>query len=481
MISENLSQEDSSQPIPQNIIATKVVQMKRAQSPEKTEELAKNAQRLKDLLLKREAKVGVIGLGYVGLPLSMAFANGGYSVLGFDNNPQKVDTLMTGVSYIQDVPSSDVSKNLNAKRFTAYPSFSNLKNCDVIVVCVPTPLSKTKDPDMSYIIGALSKIEANIRPGQLIILESTTYPGTTREIMLPQLENAGRVASGKAFICGDDFFLAFSPERVDPGNAKFNVYNTPKVVGGVTEACGELASIFYSNVMEKVIRVSSPESAEMVKLLENTFRSVNIGLVNEVAIMCEKLKIDCWEVIEAAATKPFGFMPFYPGPGLGGHCIPIDPSYLSWKLRSLNYTARFIELANTINTSMPAFCVDKVTTALNEDEKSVKGSKILIVGVAYKKDIDDMRESPALDVIHLLQSRGAKVDYFDTYVPHLLWDGLDMKSVKWVPNLSANYDAVVITTDHSNIDYESLLKNSVRVVDTRNALKDFRDDRITRL
>ncbi|MBN8555144.1 MAG: nucleotide sugar dehydrogenase [Deltaproteobacteria bacterium] len=450
-------------------------------SPAKTEAFHKNAQQLKELLLQKQAKVGVIGLGYVGLPLSMAFADGGYSVLGFDNNPSKVETLMKGVSYIQDVPTADVAKNLNAKKFVAFPNFAKLKECDVVVVCVPTPLSKTKDPDMSYIIGALSKIEANLRAGQLIILESTTYPGTTREVMLPHLEKAGRVAGGKDFVCGEDFFLAFSPERVDPGNQKYNVYNTPKVVGGVTEACGELASIFYSNVMEKVIRVSSPESAEMVKLLENTFRQVNIGLVNEVAIMCEKLKIDCWEVIEAAATKPFGFMPFYPGPGLGGHCIPIDPSYLSWKLRSLNYTARFIELANTVNSSMPEFCVEKISLALNEDSKAIKGSKILVMGVSYKKDIDDMRESPALDVIHLLQRRGAKVDYYDSFVPHLDWDGINMKSVAWNTNLSSNYDLVIITTDHTNVDYKSLLDNSVRIVDTRNALKDFRDERITKL
>lgn len=471
--------------LPENITATKVVEMKRSQSSARPEATDTHKD-LRDKLLDKQAKVGVIGLGYVGLPLSMAFADGGYSVIGFDNNPQKVDTLLQGVSYIQDVPTHEVAKHIKEQNFTAVATFPKLKECDVIVVCVPTPLSKSKDPDMSFIMSALSKIEANMRPGQLIILESTTYPGTTREVMLPHLQKAGRVISGQAFECGRDFFLAFSPERVDPGNPKYNVYNTPKVVGGVTEACGELASIFYSNVMDRVIRVSSPESAEMVKLLENTFRQVNIGLVNEVAIMCEKLKIDVWEVIEAAATKPFGFMPFYPGPGLGGHCIPIDPSYLSWKLRSLNYTARFIELANTVNSQMPDFVVDKVAQALNVDKKPVNGSKVLVVGVAYKKDIDDMRESPALDVIHQLKGRGAHVDYFDPYVPkmhlgHEPGEGEEMTSMKWAKDLCMRYDVVVITTDHSNIDYAGLVASSHRILDTRNALKNFREEKILKL
>jgi len=469
--------------IPQNITATKVVQMKNnptaASNKLKETEIYK---KLHSLLLAREAQVGVIGLGYVGLPLSMAFAKAGYHVTGFDNNPQKVESLMEGKSYIQDVPTSEVEQYVRSQYFSAYSEFTKLNDCDVIVVCVPTPLSKAKDPDVSFIMAAVEKIEQHSRPGQLIILESTTYPGTTREILLPQLEKSGEIRNnGKAYECGRDFFLAFSPERVDPGNPKFNVINTPKVVGGVTDACGELAAVFYSQVMERVIRVSSPESAEMVKLLENTFRSVNIGLVNEVAIMCEKLKIDCWEVIEAASSKPFGFMAFYPGPGLGGHCIPIDPSYLSWKLRSLNYTARFIELAVAINSSMPAFCVDKVALALNEDQKSVKGSKVLILGVAYKRDIDDLRESPALDMIHLLQARGAKVDYHDPYIPRIHWDGLDMESVTWSDQIGSKYDVVVITTDHAKVDYAKVLKSSVRVVDTRNALKDFRDERITKL
>lgn len=436
---------------------------------------------LKEKLLQRKAHVGVIGLGYVGLPLSMAFADGSYQVSGFDLSGPKVDSINKGISYIQDVPTEQLAKHVNGGKFSAYFEFTKLKECDVVVICVPTPLSKTKDPDISYILSALAKIETHFRKGQIIILESTTYPGTTREVLLPKLEEAGLIRTGSRFQCGKDFFLAFSPERVDPGNPKFNVYNTPKVVGGLTPACSDLASLFYAQVLQKVMKVSSPESAEMVKLLENTFRSVNIGLVNEVAIMCEKLHIDCWEVIEAASSKPFGFMPFYPGPGLGGHCIPIDPSYLSWKLRSLNYTARFIELANTVNTAMPAFCVDKVMMALNNDEKSLKGSKILVMGVAYKKDIDDMRESPSLDIIHLLKERGANVEYYDPYVPEFEENGARMKSVKWADDLSSRYDLVVIATDHANIAYDQLLKHSRRIVDTRNALKAFKDQRITKI
>ncbi|MDB5036818.1 MAG: wbpA [Bacteriovoracaceae bacterium] len=467
---------------PSNITATQFVQVNQKPSGTKSDykqnPIYKN---LNDLILNKKAHIGVIGLGYVGLPLSIAFADAGYSVTGFDNNAQKVDLLNEGKSYVQDVSTENVAKHVKAGKFLAVAQFSALKDCHVIVVCVPTPLSKTKDPDVSYIIAALSKIEMNFRSGQLVILESTTYPGTTREVLLPKLEEAGKAKEGRVFDCGKDFFLAFSPERVDPGNQKFNVYNTPKVVGGITDTCGDLAAVFYSQVMEKVVRVSSPEAAEMVKLLENTFRSVNIALVNEVAIMCEKLKINCWEVIEAAATKPFGFMPFYPGPGVGGHCIPLDPSYLSWKLRSLNYTARFIELANAVNLSMPEFCVDKLAAALNEDERAVKGSKILVIGVAYKKDIDDMRESPALDIIHLLRDRGAKVDYYDPHVPELSWEGIELKSIKWTENIGTSYDGVLIATDHSGVNYATLLKNSRRVVDTRNAMKAFKDDKITKI
>ncbi len=461
--------------MPENIFSTKRAQLNR--EPQKLARKGDSYATLKGLLLEKNAKIGVIGLGYVGLPLSMAFAESGFKVLGMDLSKSKVKSLEEGTSYIPDVPTPMVAKHVRSKRFKAFSGFEKLAESDVIVICVPTPLSKTKDPDMSYIVSAVEQIAKYLREGQLIVLESTTYPGTTREYMLPVLEKAG----DGTLKCGKDFFIAFSPERVDPGNPKYNVFNTPKVVGGMTPACGELASIFYAQSVEKVIRVSSPESAEMVKLLENTFRAVNIGLVNEVAIMCEKLKIDCWEVIEAASSKPFGFMPFYPGPGLGGHCIPIDPSYLSWKLRSLNYTARFIELATSINSSMPGFVCDKVALALNDDGKAVKNSKILVMGVAYKKDIDDMRESPAIEVIHLLEARGAHVDYFDTFVPDFDYEGLKMKSVSWSKDLAKKYDAVVITTDHSNIDYAALLKSSKRIIDTRNALKDYKDDRIVRL
>lgn len=438
-------------------------------------------QSVKERLLNKTSPIGVIGLGYVGLPLSMAFAEAKYKVTGFDLSISKIESLAKGISYIQDVPTEQVAKHVKGGYFSAYSEFSKLKDCDVIVICVPTPLSKSKDPDVSYIVSALSKIEAHLRPGQVIILESTTYPGTTREILLSKLEDVGLVRAGKKFECGKDFFLAFSPERVDPGNPKYNVFNTPKVVGGLTPACGDLASLFYSQVLQKVIKVSSPESAEMVKLLENTFRQVNIGLVNEVAIMCEKLKIDCWEVIEAASSKPFGFMPFYPGPGLGGHCIPIDPSYLSWKLRSLNYHARFIELANAVNTAMPSFCVDKVAAALNQDKKALNGSRILVLGVAYKRDIEDMRESPSLDMIHLLQERGASVDYYDPYVPSFEEHGLNMKSVTWSDSISAQYDAVVVATDHTNVRYDLVLEYAKRIIDTRNALKNFKDPRILKI
>jgi UDP-N-acetyl-D-glucosamine dehydrogenase len=468
------------QALPENIFATKMASLIPSVARAKSQKKDENFRNLKQLLLSRKAHVGVIGLGYVGLPLSMAFNAGGYRVTGLDVSEEKVKLIQQGKSYIPDVPSQDVSKYVKNKKFSASTDFSVLEKCDVIVVCVPTPLSKTKDPDMSYIISAVDRITDNLRPGQLLILESTTYPGTTRDYMLPRVEVVGRERFG-SFEAGIDFFIAFSPERVDPGNPKYNTQNTPKVVGGLTPRCGELASIFYANSVDKVVRVSSPESAEMVKLLENTFRAVNIGLVNEVAIMCEKLNIDCWEVIEAASSKPFGFMPFYPGPGLGGHCIPIDPSYLSWKLRSLNYTARFIELATSINSSMPHFVVDKVAFALNEEGKAVRNSKILILGVAYKKDIDDMRESPALDVIHSLQARGANVDYYDPFVPTLDWEGMSMKSVAWTKDIGKKYDAVVIITDHSKVDYAAVLKSSKRIVDTRNAMKDFRDEKIHKL
>ena len=464
--------------LPSNISATKVVEVDEALNKQRSiDDLHTNYRSLRRKLLERKAKIGVLGLGYVGLPLSMVFAEGKFTVIGFDKSPEKVKSIVEGVSYIQDVETSQLKKHVDERRFTAYSEVEGLGDCDVVILCVPTPLAKTKDPDMSYILSALDDVEKHLRRGQLVILESTTYPGTTKEVLLSRLEQA----RGTDHKIGRDFFLAFSPERVDPGNEKFNTYNTPKIVGGVTEACGELASILYSQVMEKVVRVSSPESAEMVKLLENTFRAVNIGLVNEIAIMCEKLDVDVWEVIEAAATKPFGYMPFYPGPGLGGHCIPIDPSYLSWKLRSLNYTAKFIELANSINTSMPEHCVSKAAEILNEDSKAIKGSKILLLGIAYKKDIDDLRESPALDIIHHLKDRGAEIEYYDPYCPRLNYNNLDLKSIEWSPEKLADYDLCIVTTDHSGIDYAKVIEKSRRIFDTRNALSDFKSEKITKL
>jgi len=461
-----------------NIVETKFAQISRVPN---TKSGGPAFETMKAKILDRSANIGIIGLGYVGLPLAVTFNEAGYKVYGFEKSQEKADFLNDGVSYIQDVPTSRVKLFVNSKKLSASTDFSALKNCDVVIICVPTPLAKSQDPDLSYIVAATESVAGNIKAGQLIVLESTTYPGTTREVMLPYLEAGVQKLTGKAGKCGEDFFLTFSPERVDPGNGKFNTFNTPKVVGGATDACGDLGALLYSQILQKVIRVSSPETAEMVKILENTYRAVNIGLVNEIAIICEKLGLDVWEVIEAAATKPFGFMPFYPGPGLGGHCIPIDPSYLSWKMRSLNYQTRFIELATSINRSMPAFCVDKVATALNMDRKSLNGSKVLVMGAAYKKDIDDMRESPSIDIIHNLQQRGAEVDYYDPFVPEVNYDGIDMKSVGWSDDLGSKYDCVVISTDHTNVNYRALFLSSARIVDTRNALKDFKSDKIVKL
>ena len=422
---------------------------------------------MKDQLLKRisdrSATVAVVGLGYVGLPLAVEFAKAGFRVIGYDVSKRVVDLLMNGESHIQDVPASEIAALVKSGKFIASTDESKLKEADTISIAVPTPLAKTRDPDMSYVIAVAEAVQRQAHPGLLIVLESTTYPGTTREVMQPRLESLG-------FTVGKDVFLAFSPERVDPGNEKWNTRNTPKVVGGITPACVETASALYQTCIETIVPVSTTEAAELVKLLENTFRSVNIGLVNEMAIVCDKLGVDVWEVIDAAATKPFGFMKFTPGPGIGGHCIPLDPHYLAWKMRTLNYRTRFIELASEINSSMPEYVVDKTSIALNDDRKSVKGSQILVLGVAYKRDIDDMRESPALDVIRLLEGRGANVDYHDPHVPSYREDGHVRTGVALTDAVITGADAVVIITDHRSVDYARLVAKANVIVDTRNAL-----------
>jgi UDP-N-acetyl-D-glucosamine dehydrogenase len=413
---------------------------------------------------QKNAQVGVLGLGYVGLPFATVFANAGFTVTGIDPDAEKVDTLNQGVSYIQDVSTEELAPLVEAGKLKATTDFSILEEMDAVSICVPTPLRKTGDPDLSFILAVTDELKKYVHPGMVVVLESTSYPGTTREILMPQL------GQSKDLTVGEDFFLAFSPERVDPGREDWTTINTPKVIGGITSACSEVASTWYDQALETVVPVSSSEVAEMAKLLENTFRMINIGLVNELAIMCDRLDVDVWEVIDAAATKPFGFMKFTPGPGLGGHCIPIDPLYLSWKLRSLNYTARFIELASEINLGMPRHVVGLVQDALNEQAKPLKGSKILILGVAYKPDIDDLRESPALDVIGLLQQKGSQVSYHDPYIPSLHDDEFEMDSV---PNLLPAVraaDCVVIITDHSDYDYASIQDAAKCIVDTRNAL-----------
>ena len=411
----------------------------------------------------RSAVFGVVGLGYVGLPLVMELIRAGYRVLGFDVQQKVVDALNAGRSHIQDIPADVVAAAVKTGRFSATADLGRLKEPDAISICVPTPLSKTRDPDVSYVLAATESVKQALRPGQCIILESTTYPGTTRELMLPALENTGLKV-------GEDFFLAFSPERVDPGNAKWQTRNTPKVVGGITEQCLAVTLALYQPAIERLVPVSSTEAAELTKILENTFRSVNIGLANEMAIVCDKLGVDVWEVIDAAATKPFGFMKFTPGPGVGGHCIPLDPHYLAWKMRTLNYKTRFIELAGELNAEMPEYWVAKVADRLNDAGKAVRGSTVLVLGVAYKKDIDDIRESPALDVIRLLQQRGASICYHDPHIPHLHEDGLDLRSTALTPASLQQADCVVIVTDHSAVDYAAVAKHARIVVDTRHAL-----------
>ena len=420
--------------------------------------------KLIDRFKKKQAKVAILGLGYVGLPLAVVFAEAGFEVIGIDPNEEKVEQINQGVSYVGDVKSEKIDHLVSEGKLEATTDFLALKEVDAVSICVPTPLRKTGDPDLSYIISATEQMTPYLHEGMVIVLESTTYPGTTREMILPKLLESGKYGIGK------DFFLAFSPERVDPGREDWTTINTPKVVGGITQDCAEVACEWYGQALESVIPVTSVEVAEMAKLLENTFRMINIGLVNEMAIMCDRLGVDVWEVIEAAASKPFGFMKFMPGPGLGGHCIPIDPLYLSWKLRTLNYKTRFIDLASEINTDMPRFVVMKVQDALNEEGKPVKGSKVLILGAAYKPDIDDVRESPALDVIGLLLEKGAEVVYHDPYIESISHDDWEMRSVgdldKWVEES----DCVAIITNHSIYNYEELLDNAKLIIDTRNAL-----------
>jgi UDP-N-acetyl-D-glucosamine dehydrogenase len=435
--------------------------------------LATMQELLTEKIRTHTAKIGVIGLGYVGLPLAVEFANAGFSVTGIDIQSSRVAEINSGCSYIQDVPADTVRQHVESGHLRATTDFSVIAELDSVNIAVPTPLRKSKDPDMSFIVAATEQVVKYLHPGMLTILESTTYPGTTEELLLPMLEQGGLEV-------GKEFFLCFSPERVDPGNLHFRTHNIPKVVGGITPACTEVGALLYSQALDRVVPVSSTSVAEMVKLLENTFRMINIGLVNEMAMMCERMGVNVWEVIDAAATKPFGFMPFYPGPGLGGHCIPIDPFYLSWKSKQAGIEARFIELAGNINGQMPRFVVDKVQTALNNQGKPMLGSHIHIAGVAYKRDIDDLRESPALDIILLLKQKGARITYTDPYIPSLRLNGDGLSSVSLEEN-AAVADCVVLVTDHNAFDYASLVDNARLIVDTRNALKSYQSSKIVRL
>lgn len=433
-----------------------------AGQPEAETAPSEHERRLLDRIANHSAVMGVVGLGYVGLPLAVEFARAGFRVIGFDVSRRVVEGLSAGRSHIQDVPSADVQALVRAGTLSATTDPGRIAEMDAVSIAVPTPLVKTRDPDMSYVDKATDTIAQHCRPGVLVVLESTTYPGTTRELVQPKFERRGLTV-------GRDVFLAFSPERVDPGNERYNTRNTPKVVGGITAPCLRVAAALYGTCIETVVPVSSPEAAELVKLLENTFRSVNIGLVNEMAIICDRLGVNVWEVIDAAATKPFGFMRFTPGPGIGGHCIPLDPHYLAWKMRTLNYRTRFIDVASEINSQMPDFVVEKVAHALNDVCKSVKGSRIVVIGVAYKKNIDDIRESPALDVIRLLEERGADVVYHDPFIPSFTEDGRTRRGVALTAEELAHSDAAVIITDHSSIDYQFVADHAAVVVDTRNA------------
>jgi len=436
--------------------------------------IAGKMDKLLEKIKTKKAKIGVVGLGYVGLPLALEFVRSGYCVTGIDKSKERVESLKKGKSYVIDVGDEEIALSVKKGLFRVTDDASALSNLDAVSICVPTPLTKTKDPDVSYIISVGQEIKNYMHKGQLFILESTTYPGTTEELVQPMLEEGGLKA-------GKDFYLAFSPERIDPGNKHYSVKNIPKVVGGVTRQCTELAHCLYSQIIETIVPVSSPKVAETVKLLENTFRNVNIALVNEIAIMAQRLGIDVWEVIDAAKTKPFGFMPFYPGPGLGGHCIPIDPWYLSWVAKKNGFELRFIALADQINSAMPEFVVEKITDALNNAEKSVKGSNVHILGVAYKKDVDDVRESPALEILNILRLKGARVTYTDPYIPEINFHGFNSRSKPLSKELLSKVDCSVIVTDHSNFNYELIVSHSKLIIDTRNALKGINKKHIIRL
>ncbi len=428
-----------------------------------------------DKINNKSARVGVIGLGYVGLPLAIEFVNAGYEVIGIDTDEKKVDSINSGINYIKDVKESSLKNAVDKNLLKATKSFREVKNLDAISICVPTPLNKEKNPDISYIVSVMDEIKNYIHQNMLIVLESTTYPGSTKELILPYLKT-------DTLIPGENICLCFSPERIDPGNQIYNTHNTPKIIGGITKECSEVGKKLYSKIISDVITVSSTETAEMVKLLENTFRAINIGLANEVAIMCEKLGVNAWEVIDAAATKPFGFMKFTPGPGLGGHCIPIDPYYLSWKLKTLDYDARFIKLAGEINTHMPKHVISLISSSLNTEHKSLNGSKILIIGVAYKPNINDFRESPALDIIELLEKSGSKVNYYDPYIDFLKFNNVKLKSLKILDHKTiCTYDACAIITNHDNIDYNQIAKSSSLIIDTRNVFHDNQGSHIKRL
>lgn len=422
---------------------------------------------LEKRILSKKAKVGIIGLGYVGLPLAITFVKSGFKVYGIDIDKNKVGRLKMGKTHILDVSSEEIKEALK-EGFVVTSDFSRIRELDAVIICVPTPLYKTKEPDVSYIVAAVEKIKLYMKRGQIVVLESTTYPGTTEEVMLPVLESDGWKE-------GKDFYLSFSPERIDPGNPKYHTKNTPKIIGGISAKSTEMAKLLYEQVLDEVVPVSSAKVAEMVKLLENTFRIVNIGLVNEIMLMCDRLCINVWEVINAAKTKPYGFMPFYPGPGVGGHCIPVDPLYLSWKARMYGFEARFIDLASYVNSEMPRYVLSKIMSGLNEHRKPLKCAKVLVMGVAYKKDVKDLRESPALEIIELLIENGAIVSYHDPYFPYLKIGGINLKCAPFDRESFADSDCVIIVTDHSKIDYKFVAKNSKLVIDTRDILKDIKD------